>query len=270
MIYVLGGTSKTTMIDTVLNYKVVGGTSAPSSPVGNTIWINTSNAITFYTFQPLTPSNPQEGWVWINVAPSYSPVAFNALKENRIQLYPISAKQYISGAWVNKTAKTYQSGTWKDWVIYLYNTGDKCESVHGGWTTSTRWHATNAKTPYITYNEDTMLVGVTGSGKNFQSGILETVDGVDLTNYSKLTFVVTKTEASQAFDDGWVRVYIGTTANLSGNVTANVEKYIDRPGTYTLDISSLSGVHDIIVKVVCAGNTSSYTRVTFSQIYLSN
>jgi len=104
MIYVLGGGS-----GTQLNYKVVGGTSAPSNPVGNTIWINTSNAITFYTFQPLTPSNPQEGWVWINVAPSYSPVAFNALKENRIQLYPISAKQYISGAWVSKTAKTYQT-----------------------------------------------------------------------------------------------------------------------------------------------------------------
>lgn len=414
MIYVLGGTSKTTMIDTVLNYNVVGGTSAPSNPTENTIWVNTSNTVhahafsntephrvsnnknlIVYPFYQTTkteagitwtdngdgtvkangtttdtesyfrPSNksiathefilqpgtyhlsgcpsggsnstyvlqvgysgnnwdgvtwandvgegitftitkevkarcvlairknttvsnlvfkPQlergssatsflkgdaTGQVWIQTG-NYSPVEFDALKDNEIQIIPINTKQYISGAWVNKTAKTYQSGAWKDWVIYLYNTGDKCESLHGGWTTSTRWHATNAKTPYITYNEDTMLVGVTGSGKNFQSGILETVDGVDLTNYSKLTFVVTKTEASQAFDDGWVRVYIGTTANLSGNVTANVEKYIDRPGTYTLDISSLSGVHDIIVKVVCAGNTSSYTRVTFSQIYLSN
>jgi len=266
MIYVLGGGS-----GTQLNYKVVGGTSAPSNPVGNTIWINTSNAITFYTFQPLTPSNPQEGWVWINVAPSYSPVAFNALKENRIQLYPISAKQYISGAWVSKTAKTYQSGAWKDWVIYLYNTGDTCESIHGGWTTSTRWYQTNAKTPVIRYHDDAIEAYVTGSGANFQSGILETVNGVDITNYSKLTFVVKSVATSGGtLGDGWARLALGVTPNLTGTVTAAVEQDITAQGTYTLDISSLKGVHDIIVKVQSTGANGIWTQIIISQIYLSN
>jgi hypothetical protein len=206
------------------------------------------------------------------VAPSYSPAAFNALRENRIQLYPISAKQYISGAWVNKTAKTYQSGAWKEWVIYAYNAGDKCESLHGGWTTSTRWYQTNAKTPALTYNTDSMTIRTSGSGKNFQSGILETVDGVDLTNYSKLTFVVKSVGVggSNKLGDGWARLALGATANLTGTATAAVEQDITAQGTYTLDISSLTGFHDIIVKVQCSGGSGSWTQIEISQIYLSN
>ena len=87
-----------------LNYELVGGTSAPSSPSENTIWINTSTDITSHIFSATEPENPVAGMVCIFVCTS-STVAFSATEENPIIVYPMSAKQYIGGAWVKKTAK---------------------------------------------------------------------------------------------------------------------------------------------------------------------
>ena len=90
-----------------LNFQVVGGTTAPSNPKENTIWINTTEKITSWIFSATEPQNPIPGMVWIRTGVS-SPAEFNALKKNGIQVYPISAKQYVSGAWVNVTVKIYQ------------------------------------------------------------------------------------------------------------------------------------------------------------------
>ena len=75
-----------------LNFKVVGGTSQPTNPKENTIWVNTSTTITGYVFSAAEPAAPEEGMVWITTGTS-STVEFNALKKNGIQVYPISAKQ---------------------------------------------------------------------------------------------------------------------------------------------------------------------------------
>lgn len=95
-----------------LNFKIVGGTSEPSNPKENTIWVNTDTDITSWIFGVDEPDEPVDGMVWITVGTS-STVAFNVLKKNAIQVYPISAKQYVGGAWVDKEAKCYQDGEWK-------------------------------------------------------------------------------------------------------------------------------------------------------------
>lgn len=94
-----------------LNFKVVGGTSAPASPKENTIWVNTNTAIASWFFSATEPESPAEGMVWISTGKT-STAPFNALKKNNITVYPISAKQYVSGAWADKTAKIYQNGAW--------------------------------------------------------------------------------------------------------------------------------------------------------------
>ena len=115
-----------------LNFKVVGGTTEPSNPKENTIWVNTDKEITGWHFASEQPEDMKEGEVWfLTVKPST--VEFNALKKNGIQVYPISAKQYVSGKWVDKTAKSYQDGKWVDWVTYLLNGADTCDSITGGW-----------------------------------------------------------------------------------------------------------------------------------------
>lgn len=101
-----------------LNFKVVGNPQ-PSNPSDNTIWVNTDVKITGWIFSATQPDNLTEGNVWISTGTS-SPTAFNALQKNGIMVYPVSAKQYINGALVDKTAKTYQDGAWVDWIVYTY------------------------------------------------------------------------------------------------------------------------------------------------------
>ena len=58
------------------------------------------------------------GMVWITCGASGN-VGFNAMKKNGIQIYPLSAKQFISGAWVDKTAKNWQGGEWTNWTVMI-------------------------------------------------------------------------------------------------------------------------------------------------------
>lgn len=102
----------------LLNFKVVGGTAAPSNPKENTIWVNTSTNITDWVFSATQPSSAA-GRVWIKTGISSS-VYFNSLKKNCINVYPLAAKQYVSGAWVDVTAKSYQNGKWCGWYPYGY------------------------------------------------------------------------------------------------------------------------------------------------------
>lgn len=108
-----------------LNFQVIGGTTAPSNPKENMIWVNTSTKITSYIFSATQPTG-SAGMVWISTGTS-STVEFNALKKNGIQVYPISAKQYINGAWRNVEAKSYRNGSWVEWLEtekFLYYRGN--------------------------------------------------------------------------------------------------------------------------------------------------
>lgn len=104
-----------------LNFDVVGGTTAPSNPKENMIWVNTSTKITSYIFSATQPTG-SAGMVWISTD-TYSSAEFNALKKNGIQVYPISAKQYVSGAWVEKIAKIRQSGAWVPLGFHIVTDG---------------------------------------------------------------------------------------------------------------------------------------------------
>jgi hypothetical protein len=92
-----------------LNFSVVGGTEEPSNPTENMIWVNTDTEITKVVFRSVEPSNPVDGMVYIYTS-SNSNVSFDRIIINGIgvdEIYPISVKQYISGTWMDKTAKSY-------------------------------------------------------------------------------------------------------------------------------------------------------------------
>jgi len=250
-----------------LNFKVVGGTSEPSSPTNNTIWVNTSADITSWEFSSVQPSSPENGMVWFTTGTS-SPAAFNALKKNSLQIYPISAKQYISGAWESVTAKSYQGGAWVDWIVYLYNSGDTMDGITGGWLTSgvrasSSW---NPKEPTVSFNSTNMvatMVGGTGSGFN---GVVYTANKIDLTDVNKIVF-----KGNVAFSnnkDTYGRLCVLETVTTSGfSPAAEISGAEFTDGSF-LDVSSLSGSYHVAFYLAAEWNVSSDTVITCESLYL--
>lgn len=113
-----------------LNFKVICGTQ-PSTAKENTIWVDTDRINNYY-FSAEQPENMTDYDVWFPIGTS-STVAFSATKKNHIMVYPLSAKQFISGTLVDKTAESYQGGKWNSWIKYLYNYGNSYTNIGGEW-----------------------------------------------------------------------------------------------------------------------------------------
>lgn len=161
-----------------LNFKVVGGTTQPSNPTENTIWVNTSTAISNWIFSATQPTSPQSGCVWFTVG-SVSQIAFNSLKKNMIMVYPMSAMQYSGISWAKVTAKIYQNNTWKPFSqIIIPNT-----SVT--WTQS----SSNASIDSIkaTNNEASTVVEIKHRSSNGSAGTAYMISsGFECAAYSTL------------------------------------------------------------------------------------
>ena len=140
---------------------IFGGTTRPSKAAQNTIWINTDVNITSYVLSVTEPTNPVEGMAWVTIGDSGSIKATNPIGDEWITVYPLSAKQYISGAWVDKTAKSYQNGEWVDWIIYAYKPGMTDVLTPVGWKAISSQAGAQ---PTITYNNDHVLISITGGG----------------------------------------------------------------------------------------------------------
>lgn len=162
------------------------------TPKENTIGIITTTAINGWVFSATEPAEPVEGMVWISTGTT-STIEFNALKKNGIQVCPLSVKQYISGAWVDVAAMSYQDGEWVNFTTcnYLYNNGDTCNNLTGGWKASgvdagTYW---DAKAPTLVFESSEMVMSMASpSSGNGKSGVVHTVNKIDLSNTNKLIF----------------------------------------------------------------------------------
>jgi hypothetical protein len=100
--------------------KVVGGTTQPTSPAENTIWINTSTAIGSVTVAYNAPATPAEGDVWVKTD-NYSSLPLNVSKKDTLIIMPVSVRLYTSGAWADVTVdtKVYTGGSWME-LLFIY------------------------------------------------------------------------------------------------------------------------------------------------------
>lgn len=217
---------------TQLNFTVIGGTSQPSSPAANTIWVNTSTSITSWFFSATQPTSPAAGMVWFQTGTG-SNVAFNALKKNNITVYPSNCKQYVSGAWVSKTAKTYQNGAWQNWWDgELFMNGNQYSFITGG------WKIVNAGVGTGKINTDSIFLGYSGSSGRESAAFTE--DKVDVTAYKTLYAKVNKTNG----DDFTIGLCTENTKSLPSysykkTKTSNGEEVM------SCDISSATGKYYI-------------------------
>lgn len=196
-----------------LNFKVVGGETEPVDPAENTILVNTPEEITSWIFSAEEPEGPEPGAVWFTVG-LQSPVEFNALKENNIQVYPLYAKQYVDGAWVDKTAKIYQNGKWFAVLpkgVLFYN-GQENEFLTGGIIFINGSSYPTMGTGSKGNDAITLTVG------HFAS-IMAVTDLVDLTEYDKLTVDISKftVNNSNNFVELGVSIDRGAESVVEGN-----------------------------------------------------
>ena len=239
-----------------LSFSIVGGTTQPSNPADNTVWVNTSTTISSWAFSVTEPSSPAEGMVWF-LTGTASNVAFNALNKNNIMVYPISTKQYVGGAWVDKIVASYKNGAWVSWWDgYLYKNGDECKYITGGWSLS----GTGTK------NANSIKIGDDKWHFSINSTAYTNI-GVNLTGKTKVEayFTSIKTNSSQSgyiyldvYRDG-VRVARKTVAH-NGSFS-NVWS--------SLDISALPNNGDYIIKINAYHYHDDYntiTNATFTQV----
>ena len=236
-----------------LNFKVVGGTVQPASPSENMIWVNTSVAITSWVFSTTAPTSPAAGMVWFSTGP-ISSVAFNAVKKNGIWVYPTGCQQYISGAWVAKTAKTYQSGAWVEWLYWLYDTGSKKVELRD--ITSALYGTEST----ITWGDDAVELSVYDPS-SFTVGVAMAATGLmDVSGYSKLNaYYESIDRASPKFSVSVSTAATPTTVeNGLGSdhiAVASITEAKSSAGVLTLDLSELTET-----EVCCCVSVTSTNR----------
>lgn len=222
-----------------LNFKVVGGTSRPSSPAENTIWVNTATEISSWVLSPVQPE-AASGLAWITMG-SASTAAFNALKKNGIMIYPIAAKQYVDGAWANKTAEIYQNGAWVkfslEWDGYYFKDGNQYEDITGGWSAD-GWGS---------YSGSTVVVGDVLSVLTPAAAYVARVgtnDPVDLTDVDTIWFDSPIGKNGHGYPG---HLMVCTAKDENSKVASAI---ISNAGTGSIDVSSLSGPHYLLLRAI--------------------
>ena len=216
-----------------LNFKIVGNPQ-PASPRENTIWIDTDEKITSWIFSATAPESPEEGMVWISIGTS-SAVEFNALKKNSMLVYPLSAKQYVSGVWGTVEAQSYQGEEWIQWWDgMLYKSGDQYTDITGGWD---YYNEQNGGS--VTFDSDYITMD---GGSNGYTTAIYANNQLDLAGYSTLNieFDVTRTGGS---GNKIVFGIADSTSNIAGgsfvaNTTVDLGSTISKK-VLTCDISSV-------------------------------
>lgn len=224
-----------------LNFEVIGGTTQPSSPKNNTIWVNTSTSITSWNLSVDQPSNPVNGMVWIAI--SYNAkTTFNLIENNPITISLASCYQYTSNKWVKKVSKIYKNNTWVPLRLHVYDNGDQCSSITGGWQTYNSGGSISFQSTGV------QLTGTTSGGT-----YIYTKNTIDFTPYSTMTIIGNTTSAvyNTGFQNCGLAKTVGTvTAGSWG--TGTTGKF-----TINVDVSSVTGKYYIMaglgISHQCAG-----------------
>ena len=207
-----------------LNYKVVGGTTSPTSPAENTIWINTDVEITSHVFSAAEPESPVVGMVWLKTSKS-SKTPINVLKKaDVVMIYPQSCKQYVSGEWVSKDTMIFQSGEWKKLTNFPLTLVPLGEYPADMWTAS-------------------------GAATWLSDGTFYSPRDVgNMTLEEKIDFTDAKSVVATVSNDGTGKSYLRVLDD-DDNVVANYTTSGDYDGTFKLDVTGLTGEYRLRIGV---------------------
>ena len=177
-----------------------------------------------------------EGMLWVTIANSSSVKSVFTVDKEWVTLYLVSVKQYISGAWSDKSAMNYQNGAWTDWWTgELYTPGNEWESITGGFATKgfplNTGDAPQSNPATITRNADNIRFTNTDAG----CGLCYFVNKIELTDFNTLTFVGEMKYSGNSWYTG-----LGIWKDISTAVGTNRVAYLNGNSTGgAIDISSV-------------------------------
>lgn len=241
-----------------LNYKVVGGTVQPIGASENTLWVNTTTAITSHAFSATEPESPVEGMVWFSVGTSCSAPINVLKKDNVLMVYPMSCKQYVGGMWESKAAKTWQDGAWVEWVLYLFKGEEDVTGTSGGWELF-------SGSGTVTEGDGVLSFSMPGKQWGQNSGVMRNKTPIDMSSFAEI--IITCFPSYYSFNAATFHVY-----DASGNSVASVGVggTTDQMLTKTIDISDLSGefYFGLALSSYWDGTTQKDTQVDVYEIKL--
>lgn len=225
-----------------LNFKIVAYTDENSllqaTPPENTIGVITGAKITSWTFSVEAPADPVDGMLWIQTGTA-SAVAFNAVKKNGIEVYPISAKQGTGTSWVDVTCKSYQNGEWADWWNgELYIDGDQFEAVTGGW-----WNNPNLywNSSYKNGGQDLVYDKfLTVPAANGRSTCATTRNKIDMSSFDELAFEFASDSSTPPSTSSTVVIHDVEAGQLADN-------YIAASNSGQISLAGVSGLYYVTV-----------------------
>jgi hypothetical protein len=177
-----------------LVFTVVGGTTLPSSPSENTVWVNTSTAINNVYAQVFEPTSPAVGDVWINTwvnldsegKPLVSDVLTMTVSESPlIRISARSGQQWDGSEWKTLTTRVYKNGAWSPDVFIIIMDGE-----WGNLGQPTKWFKSNttlnsAAGVTFTHENGYIKAGFSTSGAATLRLYIETP--INVTPYNTLT-----------------------------------------------------------------------------------
>ena len=243
------------------NFKIVGGTTQPTNPKENTIWVNTDMTIGEYQFAVNEPTKRvdgtslQTGDVWFKKA-LVSRITFNILKENLLEVIVSKVSLYKDGSWVKADGLFFINNQWLALnYVLIPNTTDAAISK---------------------FTKSNSTITSTTSNFTFSGNIQTTTTSyakmpIDVTEYSTMTMVGTVTpggdHAAQSGYTSYTRVGLFssvTTGTLTIGHTTRREMWVnyDTSINKTYDITGLTGTyywgyHAIGNEVAGYSNTTS-------------
>ena len=209
--------------------KVVTGITEPSNPKENMIWVKSVNAGNKHVFSVDEPAEPFEGLIW-----------FSASEDGIIT----QANVYANGAWNRVDTYMYLSGAWvhiASSIVYLYNKGDTCDAVSGGWEAAA-WYINSGapgSVPRLTEGASSLAVART----NYRTGLVQARTAVNLDKIRKISAVIS---GNTDHNSNLTVATSGGAIGFPPNVKASKSLF---NGTVELDVSALSGNHFVGFKV---------------------
>lgn len=148
------------------------------------------------------------------------------------------------------------------YVEYLYNYGEQnYEWSARAWKASTAAN-NNSSTPSVTINADgSASVAITSSGYTYSAGVYELVNDFDLTDYKTLTLTFNYSFSTSYTKDSYCSKPYSYLAVVPRSSAAWQDSAVASIGwntsgnnqTVELDVSSISGLYDVIIGIYDGG-----------------